>query len=144
MVAAMFGGASMRQPASRAKAHEMLAFVGLAGRAHALPSQLNLHQRKFLELARVLASDARIVMLDEVLAGLTPSEITSAIAMVRRIHGGKRTIVFVEHNMRAVIELTDRLIVLNQGRLIAEGKPREVMNNPAVVRAYLGAPDADG
>jgi len=144
MVAAMFGGASMRQAASSAKAHDMLAFVGLADRAQALPSQLNLHQRKFLELARVLASDACIVMLDEVLAGLTPSEITSAIAMVRRIHGGTRTIVFVEHNMRAVIELTDRLIVLNQGRLIAEGKPREVMDNPAVVRAYLGAPDAEG
>lgn len=144
MVAAMFGGASMRQAESRVKAHDMLAFVGLAERADALPSQLNLHQRKFLELARVLASDARIVMLDEVLAGLTPSEITSAIAMVRRIHGGNRTIVFVEHNMRAVIELTDRLIVLNQGRLIAEGEPREVMDNPAVVRAYLGAPDAEG
>jgi branched-chain amino acid transport system permease protein len=134
----------MRQAESRVKAHDMLAFVGLAERAQALPSQLNLHQRKFLELARVLASDARIVMLDEVLAGLTPSEITSAIAMVRRIHGGDRTIVFVEHNMRAVIELTDRLIVLNQGRLIAEGEPREVMDNPAVVRAYLGAPDAEG
>jgi branched-chain amino acid transport system permease protein len=144
MVAAMFGGASMRQAASSVKAHDMLAFVGLAERAQALPSQLNLHQRKFLELARVLASDARIVMLDEVLAGLTPSEITSAIAMVRRIHGGDRTIVFVEHNMRAVIELTDRLIVLNQGRLIAEGEPRQVMDNPAVVRAYLGAPDAEG
>jgi branched-chain amino acid transport system permease protein len=144
MVAAMFGGASMRQAASSVKAHDMLAFVGLAERAQALPSQLNLHQRKFLELARVLASDARIVMLDEVLAGLTPSEITSAIAMVRRIHGGDRTIVFVEHNMRAVIELTDRLIVLNQGRLIAEGEPRQVMDKPAVVRAYLGAPDAEG
>jgi branched-chain amino acid transport system permease protein len=144
MVAAMFGGASMRQAESRVKAYDMLAFVGLAERAQVLPSQLNLHQRKFLELARVLASDARIVMLDEVLAGLTPSEITSAIAMVRRIHGGDRTIVFVEHNMRAVIELTDRLIVLNQGRLIAEGEPREVMDNPAVVRAYLGAPDAEG
>ncbi|MDF2114502.1 branched-chain amino acid ABC transporter ATP-binding protein/permease [Roseiarcaceae bacterium H3SJ34-1] len=144
MVAAMFGGASMRQTMSIVKAREMLAFVGLAERAQALPSQLNLHQRKFLELARVLASDARIVMLDEVLAGLTPAEITSAIAMVRRIHGGTRTIVFVEHNMRAVIELTDRLIVLNQGRLIAEGAPREVMDDPAVVRAYLGAPDAEG
>ncbi|MDH7798787.1 MULTISPECIES: branched-chain amino acid ABC transporter ATP-binding protein/permease [unclassified Beijerinckia] len=143
MVAAMFGGAAYAQETARRKALETLDFVGLASRAGAYPSELNLHQRKFLELARALVSDARLVMLDEVLAGLTPSEITSAIAMVRRIHGGERTIVFVEHNMRAVMELTDRLIVLNQGKLIAEGDPRTVMNDPAVVRAYLGTPDVE-
>lgn len=143
MVAAMFGGAAYGQETARRRALETLDFVGLAGRAGAYPSELNLHQRKFLELARALVSDARLVMLDEVLAGLTPAEITSAIAMVRRIHGGERTIVFVEHNMRAVMELTDRLIVLNQGKLIAEGDPRAVMNDPAVMRAYLGTSDAE-
>ncbi|HEV2573528.1 MAG TPA: branched-chain amino acid ABC transporter ATP-binding protein/permease [Beijerinckiaceae bacterium] len=144
MVAAMFGGAAYPQETARRKALETLDFVGLANRAGAYPSELNLHQRKFLELARALVSDARLVMLDEVLAGLTPSEITSAIAMVRRIHGGERTIVFVEHNMRAVMELTDRLIILNQGKLIAEGDPRTVMDDPAVIRAYLGTSDAEG
>ncbi|OJY03666.1 MAG: hypothetical protein BGP04_17585 [Rhizobiales bacterium 62-17] len=143
MVAAMFGGAAYPQETARRKALETLDFVGLANRAGAFPSELNLHQRKFLELARALVSDARLVMLDEVLAGLTPSEITSAIAMVRRIHGGERTIVFVEHNMRAVMELTDRLIILNQGKLIAEGDPRTVMDDPAVIRAYLGTSDAE-
>ena len=134
---------NVRAMPSRARAMEALDFVGLAGRAAAMPAQLNLHQRKFLELARALASGARLIMLDEVLAGLTPREIASAIDMIRRIHANGATILFVEHNMRAVLELTDRLIVLNQGRLIADGAPRDVMADPAVVAAYLGAPDAD-
>ena len=142
MVPAMFGAGGLDATAARARAMEALAFVGLDGRADALPATLNLHQRKFLELARALASDARLIMLDEVLAGLTPREIANAIDMVRRIHARGATILFVEHNMRAVLELTDRLIVLNQGRLIADGAPRAVMDDPAVIAAYLGAPDA--
>jgi branched-chain amino acid transport system permease protein len=117
-----------------------LEFVGLADRARAFPTELNLHQRKFLELSRALASAPRLVLLDEVLAGLTPSEINNAVALVREIRQRGSTIIFIEHNMRAVLELCDRLIVLNHGQVIASGMPREVMNDPAVVSAYLGTP----
>ncbi len=143
VVAAMFGAGGLPERHARERAMHYLGFVGLDSRASALPSELNLHQRKFLELARALASGAKLVMLDEVLAGLTPSEITSAIAMVRRIHSADTTIVFVEHNMRAVMELTHRLVVINQGKMIAEGDPRAVMQNPAVIAAYLGTADAE-
>jgi branched-chain amino acid transport system permease protein len=112
----------------------------LADRARALPTELNLHQRKVLELSRALASSPRLVLLDEVLAGLTPSEINNAVTLVREIRQRGSTIIFIEHNMRAVLELCDRLIVLNHGQVIASGMPREVMNDPAVVSAYLGTP----
>jgi branched-chain amino acid transport system permease protein len=142
MVSATFGADALPHRAAVSRAMEALEFVGLSGRLSAAPQDLNLHQRKFLELARVLASGARLVMLDEVLAGLTPREISTAIDMVRRIHTRGATILFVEHNMRAVLELADRLIVLNQGRLISSGEPREVVKDPEVVSAYLGAPRA--
>jgi len=107
-------------------------------RASALPTELNLHQRKFLELARALASGPRLVLLDEVLSGLTPSEIGEALALVREIRRRGATILFIEHIMRAVVDLTDRVVVLNYGQLIAEGRPRDVIRQPEVVAAYLG------
>ena len=143
MVPAMFGADALSRSGARLRAMEALAFVGLADRANAQPGALNLHQRKFLELARALASGARLIMLDEVLAGLTPREISDAMEMVRAIHARGATILFVEHNMRAVLALSHRLVVLNQGRLIANGPPREVMNEPAVLAAYVGAPHAE-
>ncbi len=142
VVAARYGAHSLSQTQALAKAHEILGFVDLAGRTDALPGELNLHQRKFVELARALASGARLILLDEVLAGLTPAEITAAIEMVKRIHAGGATILFVEHNMRAVLALADRLVVLNQGRVIAQGEPRQVMQEKAVISAYLGDADA--
>ena len=122
------------------KAWKWLEFTGLQDRAHALPDDLNLHQRKFLELARALAARPRLVLLDEVLSGLTPSEINEAIALIRRIRDQGATIVFVEHVMRAVMALADRIVVLNHGKLIAQGAPTEVMQDPLVVTAYLGRP----
>jgi branched-chain amino acid transport system permease protein len=141
-LAGMFGAAALERPAAEREAQHWLEFVGLAERAGAMPSELNLHQRKFLELARALASGARLVLLDEVLAGLTPSEIRNAVALVRSIQGRGATIIFIEHNMRAVLELTDRLIVLNHGEVIAAGAPRDVVREPAVVTAYLGVAHA--
>ena len=143
MAPALFGACHHSPDDAEARAIEAIEFVGLKDRIHALPDELNLHQRKFLELARVLASGSQLVMLDEVLAGLTPREISEAIEMVRKIHARGATILFVEHNMRAVLELSDRLIVLNQGHLVANGNPREVIADPAVVAAYLGADHAE-
>ncbi|MES2974856.1 MAG: branched-chain amino acid ABC transporter ATP-binding protein/permease [Pseudomonadota bacterium] len=139
---AMFGGASLDHKQATAEAWKWLEFTGLADKADALPDDLNLHQRKFLELTRALASRPRLVLLDEVLSGLTPGEINEAIALIRKIRDRGATIVFVEHVMRAVMALADRVAVLNYGKLIAVGQPQEVMSNPQVVSAYLGTPHA--
>jgi branched-chain amino acid transport system permease protein len=135
---ARFGRAALGRAAAEREAWCWLDFTGLADKAGALPDELNLHQRKFLELARALASRPSLLLLDEVLSGLTPGEIEHAIGTIRRIRDQGATIVFVEHVMRAVMELTDRVVVLNQGRLIAEGEPAQVMRRPEVITAYLG------
>jgi len=137
-VAAMFGGASLHREPARAEAREWLAFTGLEDRAHALPDQLNLLERKFLDLARALASEPRLVLLDEVLSGLTPTQMNAALQLVRRIRDRGTTVIFVEHIMKAVVDLTDRVVVLANGRVIAEGTARDVMRDAEVVRAYLG------
>jgi len=139
---AMFGGAALDHKQATAEAWKWLEFTGLADKADALPDDLNLHQRKFLELTRALASRPRLVLLDEVLSGLTPGEINEAIELIRKIRDRGATIVFVEHVMRAVMALADRVAVLNYGKLIAVGQPQEVMSNPQVVSAYLGTPHA--
>jgi len=138
-IAAMYAGASMRTvEAARSEAMQFLEFAHLDSKALALPGDLNLHQRKFLELARALASRPKLVLLDEVLCGLTPAEIQSAITLIRRIREQGTTIVFVEHVMDAVMALTDRIVVFDQGTMLAEGTPREVMQSEAVMSAYLG------
>jgi branched-chain amino acid transport system permease protein len=137
-LAAMFGGGIATPDAARREAMAWLAFAGLQDKAHAHPDALNLHQRKFLELARALASRPRLVLLDEVLCGLTPSEIDDAVALVRRIRDQGSTVVFVEHVMRAVMALTDRVVVFDQGLVLAEGAADEVMRRPEVMTAYLG------
>jgi branched-chain amino acid transport system permease protein len=137
-VPAMFGAAQLEREAALREARRWLEFTGLADKAQWLPADLNLHQRKFLELARALASRPRLLLLDEVLSGLTPTEIDGAIALIRRIRDEGATIVFVEHVMRAVRALTDRIVVLDHGQVIAEGSPSEVMGRTDVVTAFLG------
>jgi ABC-type branched-subunit amino acid transport system ATPase component/ABC-type branched-subunit amino acid transport system permease subunit len=141
-VAAMFGRLARDRRQAAREADRWLEFTGLAGRGDTLPGALNLHQRKFLELARALASEPRLVMLDEVLSGLTPSEMAGATRLVRDIRDGGATVVFVEHIMRAVMELADRVVVLDAGRLIASGAPHDVMQHPDVVQRYLGTAHA--
>jgi branched-chain amino acid transport system ATP-binding protein len=94
--------------------------------------------RKRLEIARVLATEPRLLLLDESLAGLTPSELQEAIALVRRIHETGVSIVIVEHIMEVIMTLTSHVLVFNQGHVIASGTPNAVMREPAVIEAYLG------
>jgi branched-chain amino acid transport system permease protein len=141
-LATMFGGAVSDPAAARRQAMQWLDFTRLHDKAHARPDELNLHQRKFLELARALASRPRLVLLDEVLCGLTPAEIDDAVALIRRIREQGSTIVFVEHVMRAVLALTDRVVVFHHGELLAEGTAADVMQRPEVMTAYLGQPAA--
>jgi branched-chain amino acid transport system permease protein len=137
-LAATFGPARPTPRQARAEAYSWLEFTGLARRATALPHELNLHERKFLELARALAGRPRVILLDEVLSGLNPGEIASAIRLIQQIRAQGVAVLFVEHLMRAVLELCDRVVVLNEGEVIAAGSPREAMRAERVVEVYLG------
>ncbi|MBV8534430.1 MAG: ABC transporter ATP-binding protein [Alphaproteobacteria bacterium] len=123
---------------ARDAAMRALEFTGLAHLAQQSSRSLGTPGRKRLEIARVLASEPRLILLDEALAGLTPGEIQSAIELVRRIHDRGTTLIIVEHIMEVIISLTRRVLVFNQGRTIANGAPREVIDDPAVVEAYIG------
>jgi branched-chain amino acid transport system permease protein len=137
-MAIMFGRSPRPIGGARAAAREHLDFVGLAHLADALPGEMNLHERQLLEMARAIASSPKVLLLDEALAGLNPAEIDNAVDVVRRIHHSGITIVIVEHLLRVVNQLATRVVVLDRGRLLADGAPQTVMREPAVVSAYLG------
>jgi branched-chain amino acid transport system permease protein len=137
-VSYMFGHSRHSLQGARETAQEWLEFTGLAGVADIEIGELTIHQLKFLELARALATQPRLLLLDEVLAGLNPSEINESVEMIRRIHAQGITLLIVEHVVRVVTALSDRLVVLNHGAVIAEGEPGTVMSDPEVVAAYLG------
>ena len=139
---AMFGGAALDRPRANAAAARWLRFTGLDSRSGALPGDLNLHQTKFLELARALSAGPRLLLLDEVLSGLTPAEIDEAVDLILRIRRQGTTIVLVEHVMRIVTALSDRIVVLDQGRVLAEGSAADVMARHDVAAAYLGVAHA--
>jgi branched-chain amino acid transport system ATP-binding protein len=134
-------GALLRHPHAkdaRAKARAVLERVGLGRLADAPARSLGTPGRKRLEIARALASEPKILLLDEAMAGLTPTEVREAIELVRRIHGDGITIVIVEHIMEVITSLTRRVVVFHQGREISRGTPREVTSDPRVIEAYLG------
>jgi branched-chain amino acid transport system permease protein len=135
----LFGRPALGLADARREADAILALVGLEARALALPSEINLHERQLLEMARALATRPRVLLLDEVLAGLTPAEVDAAVAVIRRIHESGVTLVVIEHVLRVVNQLASRIVVLDQGLVIADGEPAAVMRHPDVVRAYLGS-----
>ena len=143
-LAIMFGRSPGSLETARHGAEEHLALVGLADLADALPGEINLHERQLLEMARALATRPRVLLLDEALAGLNPVEVDNAVAVVRRIQAAGVAIVLVEHLLRVVNQLATRIVVLDQGRVLAEGDPATVMADPAVVRAYLGRRSGGG
>ena len=122
----------------RRKAEEVLDFTGLMEKRSYNALELTISDKKRLEVSMALAMDPELLMLDESMAGLTPVELRQIIELIRKVRASSVTVVVVEHVMEAVMELSDRVIVLNSGRKIMEGTPKEVVANPEVKRAYLG------
>jgi len=136
MVGAYARLADRREAARLAEA--VAAQVGMAGQLDQPGSDLTVAGRKRLELARALATRPRLLLLDEVMAGLNPTEITEIVEVIREVRNAGVTILLIEHVMQAVTSLAERVYVLNQGRMIAEGTPASIAENPEVVEAYLG------
>jgi len=130
---------SKHMAVARKKAREAIDFVGLSAREHTAAKDLTTIDQRRLEMARALATEPRILLLDEVMAGLNPAEIDQAVALVGKLSGKGLTIVIVEHVMRAIMAVARHIVVLDHGQKIAEGSPKEIVENPEVIRAYLGS-----
>jgi len=140
IVGACFGHERHHLGTAAVIADEVLAFVGLEQWSDQLAGNLNVAQKKRLEMARALAARPYLLLLDEVLAGLNPSEISGMLDTIRKVREQGVTIIMIEHVMHAVMNISDRIIVLDYGEQIAEGTPEEVANNAQVIEAYLGDP----
>jgi branched-chain amino acid transport system ATP-binding protein len=140
MVGALFGasGGARALSAARHQAETVLEFVALSHRADAAADALNVPERKRMELARALAMRPVVLFLDEVMAGLNPAEIDAAVELIKRIRDRGISLVVIEHVMKAIRHLSDRIMVLHHGEKLTEGPSEDVLNNPEVVSAYLG------
>lgn len=136
----MVGGFLWSKDRNRAeeKALEVLEFVNLIGKRDVLGKSLTVADRKRLELARALATDPALLLLDEVMAGLRPAEVEEVITIIRKINERGITIFLIEHIMQAIMSLSDLIVVIHYGRKIAEGQPEEIASNEQVIKAYLG------
>jgi branched-chain amino acid transport system ATP-binding protein len=137
-IGAHFGAGRRRGAGAARSVREILERTGLAPRSAALAGSLTIGELKRLEIARALATEPRAICLDEVMGGLNPAEIVSAMSLVGSIRDAGVTVLMIEHHVHAVAGICDRILVLNFGERIAEGRPRDVLRDPAVVAAYLG------
>jgi branched-chain amino acid transport system ATP-binding protein len=142
LVGRLYGRDGSDLEAARVESLHLLDSVGLRGKAQLLASQLTLTDQKRVELARALATHPKVLLLDEPLGGLNPTEVGAAVAQLRQIRTSGVTVVLVEHNVRAVRSLCDHLIVFNYGQTVVEGRPDDVLAHPAVIEAYLGKSSA--
>ncbi len=139
MIGSMYGSRRLRSMNKAQKeSEEILHYLGLGARMAHPASNLGLVDRKRLEVARALATRPRLLLLDEMMSGLTPSEMEEAVGLIKRIAETGVTLIVVEHVMKAIMEISARLLVLSYGEKIAEGDPRDVIRMPQVVEAYLG------
>jgi branched-chain amino acid transport system ATP-binding protein len=138
LVGALFGRRRLSRHEALRVADEVLGRVGLADKATLKGDQLTTADRKRLELARALATNPTLLLLDEVMAGLTPAEIAQAVALIREINQAGVTIIVIEHVMQAITGVSDRILVMHHGRKIAEDAPERVLSDPNVIEAYLG------
>lgn len=139
MVGALFGtGQYVSSAQARKKAEEALEFVDLTPLKDIPAGDLTLAQQKRLEVARAIASEPELLLLDELMAGLTPTEVTEAMSDVAQLRSRGITVIMIEHVMQAIMKISDRIIVLDYGKKIAEGTPEEVAANPQVIEVYLG------
>jgi len=138
-IGALFGKDKIRDARqAREKTRSILSKVNLQGREDEAVENLNISERKRLELARALAMDPELLLLDEVMAGLNPSEIQFVMDLIKQLNREGRTILVIEHVMKAIMGISQRILVLHHGEKIAEGNPAEIRNNPDVISAYLG------
>jgi branched-chain amino acid transport system ATP-binding protein len=121
-----------------ARADDVLERVGLAGKAHAAPGELSVADARRLELAKALALEPRLLLLDEVMAGLRPAEIDATLELIHSLKSEGMTIIAVEHVMKAILSISDSVLVLHHGRVLTSGEPRNVLSDERVIEAYLG------